>query len=114
MGATYIRCQALALGRELTMALTCGPPALLERVPERSSATELIVALRQVEEIATEGQLKDAAHASRAAIAAEKDAEGQGMDDLLQSQDICRRNTAVMRGVAMAMWGNPQSPDLTM
>ena len=62
--AAYIGCHALALGRVPTAASSAGLPDLLERLPERPLAQELIAALKQVAEVATEAQLKDAVGAS--------------------------------------------------
>ena len=55
-GAAYIGSHALALGRVLTAASTPGLPAVLERLPGRPLAAELIAALKEVGEIASEGQ----------------------------------------------------------
>lgn len=81
--AACIGCQALALARVLTAALTCGLSALLESLPERPLTTELITASRGVAEIATAAQLKDAVRASWTAIATGKEEEEKGLGELL-------------------------------
>lgn len=54
-GAAYICCQDFTLGHVLTAVSAHGAPALLERLSKRALARELIVALKEIEEIATEG-----------------------------------------------------------
>lgn len=58
-------------------------PAFLERLQERPLPKELIATLKDVAEIAMEGKLKAVTSTSWAAVAAGKEVEKKGTDDLL-------------------------------
>lgn len=83
MGAAFFGCQALVLEHMLTVTSTERLPALVERLTQQSLVKELLVSLKDIVEVAMEGQLKDAGDASWAAFAAVKEVEGKEMVSLL-------------------------------
>lgn len=91
-GTAYNGCQALTPGCVLTAVSAFGLPNLLKRIMEQPPTTDLIAALENVEDIATERQLKDAVGASQAAVAAEKAMNRKGMGNLLSEVRACENN----------------------
>ena len=82
-GAAYMGCHALVLGRVVTASARGNLPSLLERLPERPMASALIVELKVVATEAKRSQIEDAVGSSWAALAAEEDLQGTGIETLL-------------------------------
>ena len=82
-GAAYIGCHALVLGRVVAASARGNLPSLLERLPKRPMASALIEELKMVVTEAKRTQIEDAVGSSWAALAAEEDPQGRGMETLL-------------------------------
>ena len=82
-GAANIGCHALVLGRVVAASAQGNLPSLLERLPERSMASALIEELKIVATEAKRTQIEDAVSCSWAALAAEEDPHGGGIETLL-------------------------------
>ena len=83
IGAAYIGCHALVLGRVVAASARGNLPSLLERLPERPLASALIEELKIVATEARKTQIEDAVGSSWAALAAKEDPQGRGMGTLL-------------------------------
>ena len=82
-GAAYIGCHALVLGRVVAAFARGNLPSLLERLPERSMASELLEELKIVATEAKRSQIEDAVGISWSALAAKEDPQGRGIETLL-------------------------------
>ena len=82
-GAAYIGCHALVLGRVDAASAWGNLPSLLERLPERPMASALIEELKTVGTESKRNQIEDAGGSSWAALAAEEDPQGRGIETLL-------------------------------
>ena len=82
-GTAYIGCPALILGRAVAASARGNLPSLLDRLPERPMALELIEELKTVATEAKRSQIEDAVDSSWAALAAEEDPQGRGIGTLL-------------------------------
>ena len=81
-GAAYIGCHALVLGRVVAASSRGNLPSLLERLPERPTASALIEELKIVATEAKRSQIEDAVGSPWAALAAEEDPQGRGIGTL--------------------------------
>ena len=82
-GAAYIGCHALVLGRVVAASARGNLPSLLERLPEQPMASALLEELKIVATEAKRSQIEDAVGSSWAALAAEEDPQGRGIETLL-------------------------------
>ena len=82
-GAAYIGCHALVLGRVVAASARDNLPSLLERLPERPMASALLEELTIVATVAKRSQIEDAVGSSWAALTAEEDSQGRGIETLL-------------------------------
>ena len=83
VGAAYIGCHALVLGRVVAASTRGNLPSLLERLPEQPMASPLLEELNIVATEAKRSQIEDAVGSSWAALAAEEDPQGRGIGTLL-------------------------------
>ena len=83
VGAAYIGCHALVLGRVVAASTRGNLPSLLERLPEQPMASPLLEELNIVATEAKRSQIEDAVGSSWAALAAEEDSQGRGIGTLL-------------------------------
>lgn len=90
----------------LPAASASGLPALLERLSERSLAKELITVFKEIVEIATEEQLKDAVGTSWVAIAAGKKVEGKGRPGIAVGANSEEGHNRKAQDLAVSEHGN--------